>query len=51
MTSKMIVQATINGQPTDFMCEPHQSLLECLRDIVGLPGTKEGCNNGNTSFQ
>ena len=31
----------------DFLCEPRQSLLEVLRDIIGLTGTKEGCNDGN----
>ena len=31
----------------DFLCEPRQSLLEVLRDVVGLTGTKEGCNDGN----
>jgi len=44
---KMQVRATINGQPTEFLCAPHQSLLECLRDILGLTGSKEGCNDGN----
>lgn len=47
MSKKVQVQATINGETTDFLCEPHQSLLETLRDIVGLTGAKEGCNNGN----
>ena len=32
---------------TDFLCEPRQSLLEVLRDVIGLTGTKEGCNDGN----
>ena len=41
------VKATINGQPTYFVCEPRQSLLEVLRDVLGLTGTKEGCNDGN----
>ncbi len=31
----------------EFLCEPRQSLLECLRDVIGLTGTKEGCNDGN----
>lgn len=44
---KIKVCATINGQETEFLCHPHQSLLECLRDILGLTGTKEGCNDGN----
>ena len=41
------VQATINGQPAEFLCEPRQSLLEVLRDVLRLTGTKEGCNDGN----
>jgi carbon-monoxide dehydrogenase small subunit len=47
MASKIRVQTTINGEPQEFLCEPRQSLLECLRDILGLTGTKEGCNDGN----
>ena len=41
------VSTTINGNPTDFLCEPRQSLLEVLRDVLGMTGTKEGCNDGN----
>lgn len=41
------VHATINGDPVDFLCEPRESLLEVLRDRLGLTGSKEGCNNGN----
>ena len=41
------VRTTINGEPREFLCEPRQSLLECLRDILGLTGSKEGCNDGN----
>src|SRR6478672_4199999 len=47
MPKKIHVQAVINGQPTDFLCEPRQSLLEVLRDELRLTGSKEGCNNGN----
>ena len=47
MATKTHVQTTINGEQVDFLCEPRQSLLECLRDVVGLTGTKEGCNDGN----
>jgi len=47
MSKKTHVQTTINGDPTQFLCEPRQSLLEVLRDVVGLTGTKEGCNDGN----
>jgi carbon-monoxide dehydrogenase small subunit len=41
------VQTTINGESVDFLCEPRQSLLEVLRDVLGLTGSKEGCNDGN----
>src|SRR5436853_7024419 len=37
----------VNGQETEVLCEPRQSLLEVLRDELRLTGTKEGCNNGN----
>ncbi len=47
MPRKTYVQTTINGEQVDFLCEPRQSLLECLRDVLGLTGTKEGCNDGN----
>jgi carbon-monoxide dehydrogenase small subunit len=45
--SKIHVQTTINGEPTEFLCEPRQSLLEVLRETLGFTGTKEGCNDGN----
>ncbi|MEE8442472.1 MAG: (2Fe-2S)-binding protein [Dehalococcoidia bacterium] len=47
MPRKTYVQTTINGEQVEFLCEPRQSLLECLRDVLGLTGTKEGCNDGN----
>lgn len=45
--TKVRVQATINNEKVEFLCEPRQSLLEVLREELGLTGTKEGCNNGN----
>jgi carbon-monoxide dehydrogenase small subunit len=47
MPTKTHVQTRINGEDVEFLCEPRQSLLECLRDILGLTGSKEGCNDGN----
>jgi carbon-monoxide dehydrogenase small subunit len=47
MSNKVIISATVNGDPVEFLCEPRQSLLEVLRDTLGLTGAKEGCNNGN----
>lgn len=47
MSTKVIVETTINGVPETFVCEPRQTLLEVLREELGLTGTKEGCGNGN----
>ena len=46
-SKKVHVTTTINGEDIDFLCEPRHSLLEVLRDNLGLTGSKEGCNNGN----
>jgi carbon-monoxide dehydrogenase small subunit len=47
MAKKRVVSATINGEAVEFLCEPRQTLLEVLRDVLDLTGTKEGCGNGN----
>ncbi len=47
MAKKVHVQTEINGEEVEFLCEPRQSLLEVLRDVLSLTGTKEGCNDGN----
>jgi carbon-monoxide dehydrogenase small subunit len=47
MPRKVHVQTTINGEAAEYLCEPRQSLLEVLRDVLYLTGAKEGCNNGN----
>ena len=47
MSAKTHVSTTINGEVTEFLCQPRQSLLEVLRDGLKLTGAKEGCNNGN----
>ncbi len=47
MTKKTHVTTTIKGEETEFLCEPRQSLLEVLREVLDLTGSKEGCNNGN----
>ena len=46
-SEKIHVRTTVNGEATDFLCEANQSLLEVLRDILFMTGTKEGCNDGN----
>jgi carbon-monoxide dehydrogenase small subunit len=45
--SKHHVSAVINGEPTEFLCETQQTLLDALRDEIGLTGSKEGCASGD----
>ena len=47
MADEIRVSARINGEAILFYCAPGQSLLECLRDTVGLSGPKIGCTDGN----
>jgi carbon-monoxide dehydrogenase small subunit len=47
MAARTVVETVINGEAIDFLCEPRQSMLEVLRDELGLTGAKEVCNNGN----
>ncbi|HLH78591.1 MAG TPA: (2Fe-2S)-binding protein [Candidatus Binataceae bacterium] len=47
MAQKQLVESLVNGQQTEFLCEPRQSLLEVLRDVLGLTGSKEGCLTGD----
>jgi aerobic carbon-monoxide dehydrogenase small subunit len=41
------VTTTVNGDRLDFVCEPDETLLDCLRDRLGLTGAKEGCGTGD----
>jgi aerobic carbon-monoxide dehydrogenase small subunit len=45
--SKIHVSAVVNGDPVDFLADPRESLLDCLRDHLGLTGSKEGCGTGD----
>ena len=47
MSGKVAISATINNEPADWLSEPRETLLEALRDRLGLTGSKEGCGNGN----
>ena len=47
MAKKTLVEANINGEAVEFLCEPRQSLLECLRDVLEMTGSKEGCLTGD----
>ena len=44
---KLHVTTRLNGEPAEFLCEPHETLLDALRNGVGLTGAKEGCGTGD----
>ncbi|NWF57561.1 MAG: (2Fe-2S)-binding protein [Syntrophaceae bacterium] len=37
---------TVNGEKVDLEIPPHRTLLDLIRNELGLTGTKEGCGNG-----
>tara|TARA_Y100001970_G_scaffold235098_1_gene293879 strand:- start:280 stop:762 length:483 start_codon:yes stop_codon:yes gene_type:complete len=47
MSKKIVISSSINGDETEFIADERDSLLDALRDRIGLTGVKEGCNNGN----
>jgi xanthine dehydrogenase YagT iron-sulfur-binding subunit len=40
------VRLSVNGHDYDLMLEPRVTLLDALREYVGLAGTKKGCDRG-----
>ncbi len=45
--SKIHVTTTVNGDAAEFLADPRETLLDCLRDHLGLTGSKEGCGTGD----
>jgi len=43
---KQVIELSVNGESSEFSVEPQETLLEVLRDHMGLTGTKEGCGTG-----
>jgi len=41
------VATTVNGDAVEFICAPEESLLDVLRNRLGLTGAKEGCGSGD----
>ena len=44
---KTLLACTVNGEERAVLADTRDTLLELLRDRLGLTGTKEGCGNGN----
>lgn len=45
--SMIHVTATVNDDEVEFLCDPRETLLDVLRDRLGLTGAKEGCGTGD----
>ncbi len=45
--AKLHVSTTINGEPEEFLCEFDETMLDVLRNRLGLTGSKEGCGSGD----
>ncbi len=45
--SKIHVTTRVNGDDVEFLTDPRESLLDCLRDKLDLTGAKEGCGTGD----
>ncbi len=43
---KHSIRVTVNGEGYELSVEPKKTLLELLREDLGLTGTKKGCDNG-----
>jgi len=45
--SSIAVTTTINDDDVEFLCQPDETLLDVLRNRLGLMGAKEGCGTGD----
>ena len=45
--AKIHVTTSVNGDDTEFLCEPEETLLDILRETLHLTGSKEGCGSGD----
>src|SRR3954451_4030003 len=44
---KQVLEFTVNGEPSELLVQPYLTLLEVLREEIGLTGPKEGCGTGD----
>jgi carbon-monoxide dehydrogenase small subunit len=44
--AKQVVSVTVNGEPYEVFIDSRTTLLQLLREHLGLTGTKEGCSEG-----
>jgi carbon-monoxide dehydrogenase small subunit len=42
--AEISLTVTVNGERRELQVPPHETLIECLRDRLGLQGTKKSCD-------
>jgi len=47
LMAKHHIEARVNGDAVEFLCETEETLLDVLRDTMHLTGSKEGCSSGD----
>ena len=47
MSKSTLVSTRVNGDAVEFACPTDETLMNSLRDRVGLTGVKEGCGTGD----
>ena len=45
--AKQVLRCTVNDEPIEVLVPPYQTLLDALREDLGLTGPKEGCGTGD----
>ena len=45
--SKIHVSTKINNEDVEYLCDPHDTMLDVLRNQLDLTGSKEGCGSGD----
>ena len=45
--AKQVLSCTVNGEPVEVLVQPYVTLLDALREDLGLTGPKEGCGTGD----
>jgi len=45
--AKLVLNCTVNGEPAEVLVQPWDTLLDALRERMGLTGPKEGCGTGD----
>ena len=45
--AKQVLSCAVNGEPVEVLVQPYDTLLDALRERIGLTGPKEGCGTGD----